>query len=226
MISQNNKKAFLEIITDFRSMLLQNNKHDISRKIKSEQTNNDNSQSKLMSLEKEAKMCRKCEIAKARKNMVFGAGNPEADLMLIGEAPGYYEDMQGKPFVGKAGQLLNKMFEAINFKRSSLYIANTLKCRPPDNRNPQPTEIENCIHFLEKQIEIIKPKMICTLGKYAAQTILRTDESISRLRGKLLSYNGIPVIPIYHPSYLLRNPSAKKETWGDLKVIRKKIDEL
>ena len=226
MISQNNKKAFLEIITDFRSMLLQNNKHDISRKIKSEQTNNDNSQSKLMSLEKEAKMCRKCEIAKARKNMVFGAGNPEADLMLIGEAPGYYEDIQGKPFVGKAGQLLNKMFEAINFKRSSLYIANTLKCRPPDNRNPQPTEIENCIHFLEKQIEIIKPKMICTLGKYAAQTILRTDESISRLRGKLLSYNGIPVIPIYHPSYLLRNPSAKKETWGDLKVIRKKIDEI
>ncbi|MCK4907546.1 MAG: uracil-DNA glycosylase [Spirochaetes bacterium] len=226
MISQNNKKAFLEIITDFRSMLLQNNKHDISRKIKSEQTNNNNSQSKLMSLEKEAEMCRKCEIAKARKNMVFGAGNPEADLMLIGEAPGYYEDIQGKPFVGKAGQLLNKMFEAINFKRSSLYIANTLKCRPPDNRNPQPTEIENCIHFLEKQIEIIKPKMICTLGKYAAQTILRTDESISRLRGKLLSYNGIPVIPIYHPSYLLRNPSAKKETWGDLKVIRKKIDEL
>jgi DNA polymerase len=165
--------------------------------------------------------CTRCKLHRmGRRQVVFGVGNPDADLMFVGEAPGADEDIQGIPFVGRAGQLLTKMIQAIQLERDQVYIANVIKCRPPGNRNPEPDEVAQCEPFLFKQIEIIKPKVIVALGKFAAQTLLRTLDPISRLRGRVFEYRGAKLIPTFHPAYLLRNPSSKREVWEDMKVVR------
>ena len=167
--------------------------------------------------------CEKCSLCETRNNTVFGEVNENADLMFVGEAPGADEDKQGRPFVGRAGQLLTKIIEALGIKREDVFIANILKCRPPGNRNPLPEEIELCSPYLRKQIEIIKPKVICTLGKFASQTLLNSEVPISRLRGQFHEYRGIKLMPTYHPAFLLRNSSGKKEVWEDMKKIAKEI---
>ncbi len=164
--------------------------------------------------------CQRCRLAKTRKTIVFGQGNARAELMFVGEAPGGDEDEQGLAFVGKAGQLLTKIIEAMGLKREDVFIANILKCRPPQNRNPEPDEVLACHPFLEKQIAAIGPKVIVGLGKFGAQWLLKTAEPITRLRGRLGQFQGITVMPTYHPAYLLRNPGAKKEVWEDMKVVR------
>ncbi len=164
--------------------------------------------------------CQRCKLAKGRRNIVFGQGSAEARLMFVGEAPGADEDVQGLAFVGKAGQLLTRIIEAIDLSRDKVFIANVIKCRPPENRNPEPDEILSCQPFLESQIAIIRPTVIVALGKFAGQWLLKTAEPISRLRGRLGAYAGIPVMPTYHPAYLLRNPAAKKDVWQDMKVVR------
>ena len=165
--------------------------------------------------------CTRCKLhTLGRTQVVFGVGNPHAELMFVGEAPGGDEDIQGIPFVGRAGQLLTKIIEAIDLKRDDVYIANVIKCRPPGNRNPEPDEVQQCEPFLFRQIDVIKPKVIVALGKFAAQTLLRTDDPISRLRGRQFDYRGAKLIPTFHPAYLLRNPSAKKEVWEDMKLVR------
>ena len=165
--------------------------------------------------------CRRCKLhTLGRKQIVFGVGNPNADLMFVGEAPGADEDQQGIPFVGRAGQLLTKIIEAIGLTRDDVYIANVIKCRPPQNRNPEPDEVDTCEPFLFRQIDVIKPKVIIALGKFAAQTLLRTDAPISRLRGHVHDFRGAKLIPTFHPAYLLRNPSSKREVWEDMKMAR------
>ncbi len=165
--------------------------------------------------------CARCKLhAQGRKQVVFGVGNPDADLMFVGEAPGADEDMQGIPFVGRAGQLLTKMIEAINLRRDDVYIANVIKCRPPGNRNPEPDEIAQCEPFLFQQIEAIRPKVIVALGSFAAKTLLRSEESISRLRGRVYDFHGAQLIPTFHPSFLLRSPDRKRDAWEDLKKAR------
>ncbi|HVH29466.1 MAG TPA: uracil-DNA glycosylase [Vicinamibacterales bacterium] len=165
--------------------------------------------------------CTRCKLSGlGRSQVVFGVGNPNADLMFVGEAPGADEDLQGIPFVGRAGQLLTKIIEAIDLKREDVYIANVIKCRPPQNRNPEPDEIETCEPFLFRQIDIIKPRVIVTLGKFAAHTLLRCEDPISRLRGRVFDYRGAKLIPTFHPAYLLRNPASKREVWEDMKVVR------
>ncbi len=179
----------------------------------------------LKKLEEQVKKCAQCELCKNRTNVVFGVGNPDADLMFVGEAPGYYEDKQGEPFAGKAGQLLTKIIESIGMKRSDVYIANILKCRPPENRNPNANEIVLCSPHLIKQIEIIRPKIICALGTFAAQTLLDTKESIGKLRGKFFEYQSTKFLATYHPAYLLRNPDDKKKVWADIKKVRDYLKE-
>ena len=164
--------------------------------------------------------CQRCKLAGGRKNIVFGQGNPNASLMFVGEAPGADEDEQGLAFVGRAGQLLTDIIEkGLKMPRADVFIANVLKCRPPGNRNPEPDEILSCQPFLEKQIELIKPRVLVGLGKFAGQWLLKTMEPISRIRGRVGDYNGIKVVPTYHPAFLLRNPSAKKDVWEDMKVV-------
>lgn len=180
----------------------------------------------LDSLDAQICNCVKCALGHTRTKFVFGVGNPNATLMLIGEAPGADEDAQGEPFVGRAGQLLNKILEAIHFRREDVYICNILKCRPPGNRTPQAEEVEQCIPYLQKQIELIKPKVILCLGLIAAQNLLGSHESLGRLRGKVLRYEGIPLMVTYHPAALLRNPNWKKPTWEDVQAVRKLHDEL
>jgi DNA polymerase len=165
--------------------------------------------------------CTRCKLhTLGRSQVVFGVGNPQADLMFVGEAPGADEDVQGIPFVGRAGQLLTKIIEAIELTRDDVYIANVIKCRPPQNRNPEPDEVETCEPFLFRQIDVIKPKVIVALGKFAAQALLRTDAPISRLRGRIFEYRGAKLIPTFHPAYLLRNPSSKREVWEDMKLVK------
>ena len=165
--------------------------------------------------------CQRCKLhALGRTQVVFGVGNPDADLMFVGEAPGADEDRQGEPFVGRAGQLLTKIIEAIDLKRDQVYIANVIKCRPPGNRNPEPDEVETCEPFLFRQIDAIKPKVIMALGKFAAQSLLKTAEPITRLRGRVFNYRGASLIPTFHPAFLLRNPAAKREVWEDMKKAR------
>ncbi len=167
--------------------------------------------------------CRRCRLYEERNNIVFGTGNPESDIMFVGEAPGRDEDMQGIPFVGRAGKLLTEMIRAMGFKRDDIYIANIIKCRPPQNRNPINDEIEMCEPFLIRQIEIINPGVIIALGTFAAQTLLKTEEKISQLRGNFHYYREIKLMPTFHPAYLLRNPGKKKESWTDLKKVLKEI---
>ena len=179
----------------------------------------------LKKLEEQVKKCTKCDLCKNRTNVVFGTGDPDADLMFVGEAPGYYEDEQGEPFVGRAGQLLTKIIESIGLKRSDVYIANILKCRPPENRNPDANEIVMCSPHLIRQIEIIRPKIICALGTFAAQTLLNTKERIGKLRGKFFEYQNTKFLATYHPAYLLRNPGDKKKVWADIKKVRDFLQE-
>jgi uracil-DNA glycosylase len=169
--------------------------------------------------------CSRCRLHEGRRNIVFGVGNPQADLMFVGEAPGADEDEQGLPFVGRAGQLLTRIIEAMKLTRDRVYIANILKCRPPENRNPLPDEVAQCEPFLFKQVEAIRPMVIVALGKYAAQTLLRTEESISRLRGRFFEYRGSLLMPTFHPSYLLRNPAAKREVWEDMRKVMETLRE-
>jgi DNA polymerase len=170
--------------------------------------------------------CTRCKLhTLGRTQVVFGVGNADADLMFVGEAPGADEDVQGIPFVGRAGQLLTKIIEAIGLTRDEVYIANIIKCRPPQNRNPEPDEVATCEPFLFRQIDIIKPKIIVALGKYAAQTLLRTEMPISRLRGQQFDYRGATLIPTFHPAYLLRNPSSKREVWEDMKLVKRLLTE-
>lgn len=167
-----------------------------------------------------------CQLCRSRTNLVFGAGNPDAKLVFVGEAPGREEDKEGLPFVGRAGQLLTKIIESIKLKRNQVYICNILKCRPPGNRDPYPTEILACEGYLIKQLEIIKPKIICALGKFAAQTLLRTNEPITQLRGKFYDYHGIRLMPTFHPAYLLRNPQDKRLVWEDMKKIKRELEKV
>jgi uracil-DNA glycosylase family 4 len=165
--------------------------------------------------------CTRCKLhGLGRRQIVFGVGNPDADLMFVGEAPGADEDIQGIPFVGRAGQLLTKIIEAIGLKREDVYIANVIKCRPPQNRNPDPDEVDTCEPFLFQQVDIIKPKVIVALGTFAARALLRTLDPISRLRGRVYEYRGAKLIPTFHPAYLLRNPASKRDVWEDMKVVR------
>ena len=170
--------------------------------------------------------CQRCKLAPKRTNIVFGSGNPKAELVFVGEAPGYDEDQQGLPFVGRAGQLLTKIIESINLKREDVYICNVLKCRPPDNRNPEPDEVASCNPFMKRQLASIKPKVVCCLGTFAAQTVLQTVAPISKLRGKFFDIDGMRVIATFHPAYLLRSPDKKREVWEDMKQIRAELFRL
>ena len=205
-------------------------------------TATDDAPGDLAALKREVLGCQECDLCRTRTNVVFGAGNPRASLMFIGEAPGEEEDRQGLPFVGRAGQLLTKIIEAMGLKREDVYIANILKCRPPNNRSPLPTEILACQQNVKRQVEMIKPRVICTLGKFASQTFLMTQTPISALRGNFREYpalhlvsggipperdgrrdNGIKVMPTFHPAYLLRNPDDKKLVWQDMKKVMKEL---
>jgi DNA polymerase len=165
--------------------------------------------------------CHRCKLARGRKNIVFGAGNFNAKLVFVGEGPGFEEDQKGEPFVGAAGQLLTRIIAAIKLTRDQVYICNIIKCRPPGNRNPESDEIETCFPFLERQIAAIQPNFICALGTFAAQTLLKTDKPISALRGRFYAYQGIKVLPTYHPAYLLRNADKKRDVWEDMKLLMK-----
>ena len=169
--------------------------------------------------------CRRCKLAGTRTNIVFGQGKADADLMFVGEAPGADEDEQGLAFVGRAGQLLTDIIEkGMKMTRADVYIANILMCRPPGNRNPEPDEIQSCQPFLEKKIELIRPRVLVGLGRFPSQWLLKSEEPIGRLRGRVGDYNGIKVVPTFHPAYLLRNPSAKKDVWEDMKVVRSLLE--
>ncbi|MBI5787842.1 MAG: uracil-DNA glycosylase [Candidatus Schekmanbacteria bacterium] len=165
--------------------------------------------------------CRRCKLAAGRKNIVFGDGNPSARLVFVGEGPGADEDIQGLPFVGRAGQLLTKIIEAIGLQRSDVYICNIVKCRPPENRNPEADEIIACEPFLLGQLQVIRPALICALGTFAAHTLLQTKAPISKLRGRFHDYQGAKLMPTFHPAFLLRNPNMKREVWEDMQLVQK-----
>lgn len=167
--------------------------------------------------------CQRCKLASGRTHVVFGSGNADARLVFVGEGPGAEEDKQGMPFVGKAGQLLTKMIEAMGLKREDVYICNVVKSRPPDNRDPEPDEVAACEPFLKAQLAIIQPQVIVALGRYAVQCLLRTEAPISQLRGKWSAYEGIALMPTFHPAYLLREPAKKREAWEDLQAVMKKL---
>ena len=179
-------------------------------------------QEELPGIDSEVKACRKCGLCETRRNTVFGVGHPAAQLVFVGEAPGADEDRQGEPFVGRAGQLLTDIIvKGMQMRREDVYICNVLKCRPPENRDPNPEEVFHCEPYLLRQLDVIKPKVICALGRVAAQTLLRTSESTTRLRGRWHNYHGIPLRVTYHPAYLLRTPSDKGKCWEDVKEILK-----
>ena len=180
----------------------------------------------LLAIRAELGDCKRCKLAAARKNIVYGIGKADAPLVFVGEAPGADEDRTGEPFVGAAGQLLTKMIEAMGFTREDIYICNIIKCRPPENRNPEPDEIASCEPFLKSQLGAIAPRMIVGLGKFAVQTLLRKEVPISKVRGSWQSYEGIPLMPTFHPAFLLRNPSAKREVWSDLQLVMGELDRL
>lgn len=167
--------------------------------------------------------CRRCPLCRGRRNIVFGVGNPHARLVFVGEAPGREEDERGEPFVGEAGRLLDRILFAMGMEREEVYICNVEKCRPPGNRDPKPEEIEACEPFLKRQLAAIRPQLIVTLGRFAAQTLLRDQSPISRLRGTWRAYEGIPLMPTYHPAFLLRNPAGKREVWEDMKQVMRRL---
>lgn len=180
----------------------------------------------LLKLRAEIGDCQRCKLGKTRTNLVFGVGNPNAKIVFVGEGPGRDEDLKGEPFVGRAGQLLTDIItKGMKMRREDVYICNVVKCRPPENRNPEPDEIESCEPFLTRQLEIIRPTVIVALGTFAAKTLLKTELPISKLRGKFHDYKGIKIMPTFHPSYLLRNPEAKKDVWEDIKMVMAEIGE-
>jgi uracil-DNA glycosylase len=168
--------------------------------------------------------CRKCNLHRGRTQVVFGTGDPAAALVFVGEAPGHDEDVQGEPFVGAAGQLLNRIIAAIGLRREQVYMLNVIKCRPPQNRNPQPDEIAACWPILQEQLACLRPRIICALGTFAAQTLLQTEERISRLRGRFHRLGDIPVMPTYHPAFLLRNPQYKRAVWEDMQLVQRALE--
>jgi len=177
----------------------------------------------LPDLKKTVLSCERCDLSKTRKTVVFGEGDPRASIVFVGEAPGEEEDNQGRPFVGRAGKLLDQLIERIGIKRSDVFICNVLKCRPPGNRDPEPGEVACCKEYLLAQLDIIRPRIICTLGRHAYNTLLDVDATISKIRGKLTSFRGIPLLPAYHPSYLLRSQGKIKEAWEDMETLKKFI---
>ena len=177
----------------------------------------------LDELRRELADCPRCKLCKGRTNLVFGTGSPHAELVFVGEGPGEEEDKQGVPFVGRAGELLTKMIDAMGYSRDQVYICNVVKCRPPGNRNPEPDEIEACEPFLKAQLRMIHPKVIVAMGRFAAQTLLRDSTAISKLRGTWREYEGIALMPTFHPAYLLRSPNEKKVAWGDLQQVMTKL---
>ena len=178
----------------------------------------------LEEIESEAKACVKCsELSRCRTNVVFGVGNPQAELMFIGEAPGHNEDVEGEPFVGRAGELLTKIIGAMGFARSEVYITNIIKCRPPENRTPLPDEVQSCLPYVLSQIELIQPKVIVALGATALRALLDIQIGITKMRGNWYTFRNIPIMPTFHPAYLLRNPPAKKEVWEDMKAVVAKL---
>lgn len=164
--------------------------------------------------------CTRCKLHQGRTTLVFGVGRPDADLMFVGEAPGRDEDQQGEPFVGPAGQLLTKIIEAIGLTRDQVYIANVIKCRPPQNRNPELDEVQTCAPFLFQQLDVIRPRVVVALGAFAVRTLLRSEQSISRLRGQVFDYRGAKLVPTFHPAFLLRSPDRKRDVWQDMKTVR------
>jgi len=180
----------------------------------------------LLAVRQDLGECARCKLAPGRTRLVFGVGNPKAELMFVGEGPGADEDQQGEPFVGRAGQLLTKMIEAMGYRRGDVYIANVVKCRPPGNRNPEPDEMDACEPFLKAQIRAVAPKAIVALGKIAAQTLLRDTTPISRLRGRWATYEGTRLMPTFHPAYLLRSPEEKKKAWEDLQLVMKELGKI
>lgn len=184
-------------------------------------TSNEQPATDLTAIREDLGACERCKLfTLGRKQIVFGAGNPNADLMFVGEAPGADEDEQGVPFIGRAGQLLTKIIESIGLSRDDVYIANVIKCRPPGNRNPEPDEIAECEPFLVRQIQSVRPKVIVALGTFAAHALLHTDAPISRLRGTFYEYQGAKLLPTFHPAYLLRSPDRKRDVWEDMKKVR------
>ncbi|HEY7494998.1 MAG TPA: uracil-DNA glycosylase [Candidatus Tectomicrobia bacterium] len=175
---------------------------------------------RLQQLADTVRDCRQCRLHQGRTQVVFGTGNPQADLVFVGEAPGEEEDRQGEPFVGPAGELLTRIIEAIGLQREQVYILNVLKCRPPHNRNPLPDEVAACRPILQAQLDCLRPRVICALGTFAAQALLQTEEKISRLRGRFHRLGDMQVMPTYHPAYLLRNPHAKRAVWDDMQRIQ------
>ena len=217
---------YSEIIHLFGSYLKRKTKTEKNRGYEKQGSDGgeENSQVLLGNLCHSIQNCQKCSLRESRNNLVFGAGNPDAELMLIGEAPGREEDLQGKPFVGAAGRLLTEALGRVGLSRADVYIANILKCRPPDNRNPQPEEIKVCFPYLERQIEIIKPKLICTMGNFASQLLLKTSQGITRIRGKVQWYKeNTSIIPIFHPAACIYKPGREGDFLEDLKMVR---DEL
>ncbi len=180
----------------------------------------------LNDLYEQSKTCTKCRLAATRTNFVFGEGNPEAQIVVIGEAPGAEEDAQGRPFVGRSGKLLDKILEAIGFSREDVFICNIIKCRPPENRNPLTDEIECCMPWLKTQLQLIKPKIVLLLGRVAANTVLNNKQSMGNLREKIIRWNGYDVIVTYHPAALLRNPNWKRHCWEDVKMLRSHYDKV
>jgi uracil-DNA glycosylase len=179
----------------------------------------------LTVIQDQAAGCMACSLGQTRTTSVFSRGNPLSELVVVGEAPGEEEDKTGRPFVGRAGKLLDVLLQAVGFPHDSVYICNVLKCRPPNNRNPLPNEVESCSGFLRTQIDIIKPKVLLAVGKFAAQTLVQSEESIGRLRGQIHQYNGVPVVVTYHPAYLLRSPNATRIAWHDFQLLRTVLDE-
>ena len=181
---------------------------------------NSSTRNELTDYYDEIKNCLKCQLGNSRTNFVFGVGNPESDIVFVGEAPGKNEDLEGEPFVGRGGKLLDKILEAINVTRKDVYILNVLKCRPPENRDPSNDEIEKCEPYLKKQLKIIKPKLIVALGRISAMTLLKTKDSLTDMRNTIHKYEGIDLMVTYHPAAILRNPNFKRPTWDDFKYIR------
>ncbi len=225
-------KDFLKIFVDTKNYLYNENDlyqiqfNDTYCSEQSEEPLSNQKINPFQQLEQEILSCHQCNLSTTRKNVVIGSGNIQSQVLFIGEAPGFDEDMKGFPFVGKAGQLLDKMLQAISIERNFIYICNILKCRPPSNRNPQQEEIDSCTPFLDRQINMINPKIIVTLGNFASKYILRTDTGISKLRGKTYPWKDKIIVPTYHPSALLQNPELKRGSWYDLKLLRSLIDKM
>ena len=228
MKTDNPKEEYLQLVTQVREHVAEQLEFGISEiDVKESEPASKLADADLSTLDADAQGCTKCALHESRTNVVFGVGNPNAELMFVGEAPGADEDLQGEPFVGRAGKLLTKIIEdGMKLKREEVYIANVLKCRPPGNRNPAPDEVETCSPYLIRQIELIQPKVMVALGSFAAKTLLNTNTNISALRGQLHPYTlsdniekPPKIMPTFHPAYLLRNPNAKRDVWEDIKIV-------